>query len=93
MSGARQAGRGGLAAGGNQGSGGQQQGRGKEGTLHEVSSKSGGMTAPRCGEKPHRGTGREQGQLTLTAVSSTTKLVWSDESSFIRNFTVTALPL
>ena len=30
---------------------------------------------------------------TLTAVSSTTKLVWSEESSFIRNFTVTVLPL
>ena len=29
----------------------------------------------------------------MTAVSSTTKLVWSDESSFIRNFTCTVLPL
>jgi hypothetical protein len=33
------------------------------------------------------------GQLTFRAVSSTTKLVCSDESSFIRNFTEIVLPL
>ena len=32
-------------------------------------------------------------QLLVTDVSSTTKLVWSEESSFIRNFTVIVLPL
>lgn len=33
------------------------------------------------------------GQLTVSAVSSTTKDVWSVTSSFMRNFTVTVLPL
>lgn len=32
------------------------------------------------------------GQDTVRAVSSTTKLVCNEESSFIRNFTVTDLP-
>ena len=33
------------------------------------------------------------GQVTFSAVSSTTKLVCSDESSFIRNFTEIVEPL
>jgi hypothetical protein len=32
-------------------------------------------------------------QPVVTDVSSTTKLVWSEESSLIRNFTVIVLPL
>ena len=83
----------GLAAGRDEHEGGQQDGWRKEGTLHEDSSKSGNDCAPvwRRAAPGHRGEGKDQ--LTLTAVSSTTKLVWSEESSFIRNFTVTAWPL
>ena len=53
---------------------------------------------PKAGRQPSRpaaGLRSEAAsdQLLLTDVSSTTKLVWSEESSTIRNFTVIVLPL
>ena len=51
-----------------------------------------GRHTTRYGDQPLTA-GPASGQLLLTDVSSTTKLVWSEESSTIRNFTVIVLPL